>query len=137
MANTSLFLYQPSGSQNATGGPMPTSPNNSFVSRWADKRSATTCGLSVIFYGGTPSGTLTLETSNAPDTSGQPGQPQNGGDDAETMPGSSQTVTSSAGPFQWQVSGLAARWVRVRYTSSETTANLFANVYFNAPHESP
>jgi hypothetical protein len=137
MATTSLFLYQPAGYQAVSGGSLPTTPNNSFVSSWGDKRSATTCALSVIFYGGTPTGTLTVEVSNAPEQSGSFGYPQNKGDDAFTLAGSSQTVTASAGPFQWQLASLPARWVRVRFTSSQTTAGLTVNVYMNAPHESP
>jgi hypothetical protein len=136
MANTSEFLFQPAGFQAKTGGAVPTSPNNSFVTAWADKRSAIAVGLSVLFYGGTPTGTLTVEVSNAPEQAGSFGYPQNQGDDAQTLAGSSQTVTASAGPFQWQLSNLPARWVRVRYTSSQTTAGLTANVYMNAPHQS-
>ena len=138
MANTSLFLYTPAGWSPSKGAPLPTSPNNSFVTAWADKRSAITCGLSVLFYGGTPTGTLTVEVSNAPDNpGGSPGYPANKGDDALLLAGSSQTVTASAGPFQWQLASLPARWIRVRFASSQTTAGLTANVYLNAPHESP
>lgn len=137
MANTSLFLWVPAGWSARLGGPLPTAPNNSFVTPWGDKRSAVACGLSVFFYGGTPTGTLTVEVSNAPDHSGgSPGYPQNQGDDALLLAGSSQTVTASAGPFQWQLSALPARWIRVRFASSQTTAGLSANVYLNAPHES-
>lgn len=136
MSHTTLFLYQPAGFLAAVGGKLPTSPNNSFLTAWGDKRSAVSVGLSVLFYGGTPTGTLTVEVSNAPEQSGSFGYPQNKGDDALLLPGSSQTVTASAGPFQWQLAGLPGRWVRVRFTSSQTTANLLANVYFTAPHES-
>lgn len=137
MAHTTLFLWQASGYSQKVGAPLPTAPNNGFVTPWGDKRSAGAVGLSVVFYGGTPTGTLTVETSNAPEQQGTgSGYPQNGGDDALTVTGSSQTVTASAGPFQWQLV-LPGRWVRVRYTSSQTTAGLSANVYMNAPHESP
>jgi hypothetical protein len=137
VANTSNFLFIGSGWTATKGTPLATSPNNSFVTGWADKRSATTVGISVLFYGGTPTGTLTVETSDAPDQAGTFGVPNNSGDDAATLSGSSISVAASAGPFQWQISGLPARWVRVRYTSSQSTANLSANVYYNAPHESP
>lgn len=136
MANTSEFLFLTSGATPLIGGVLPTSPDNGFVSRWCDKRSATSVGLSVRFYGGTPTGTLTVETSNAPEQAGAANMPNNNGDDAETLTGSSTTVTASAGPFQWQLADLPARWVRVRYVSVETTAGLSANVYANAPHES-
>lgn len=138
MATTSQFLWEAAGHTAQTGAPIPSTPSvNSFVSKWCDKRSATAVGLSVIFYGGTPTGTLTVEASNAPEQQGTVGIPQNGGDDAATVTGTSTTVTASAGPFQWQLSDLPARWVRVRYVSSQTTAGLSANVYANAPHESP
>lgn len=137
MANTNLFLWSPAGWSPVTGGALPTAPNNSFVTPWGDKRSAITCALSVLFYGGTPTGTLTVEVSNAPEQAGSSGYPNNKGDDALLLPGSSQTVTASAGPFQWQLSGLPGRWVRVRFVSSQTTAGLSANVYMQTPHESP
>jgi hypothetical protein len=141
MANESNFIWQPPGTSPATGGPLPTSPNNSFVTPWADKRSSSTCGLSVIFYGGTPSGSLTVEVSNAPEIQGSAGAPQNKGDDAVALTsangGAPITVAASAGPFQWQLYNLPARWVRVRFTSSQTTANLSANVYMSSPRESP
>jgi hypothetical protein len=138
MSNTSLFLFMGPGWTPQKGTPLAVSPNHSFVTAWADKRSAITAGLSVLFYGGTPTGTLTVEVSNAPDHSGgSPGYPQNQGDDALLLAGSSQAVTASAGPFQWQLTALPARWVRVRYVSAQTTAGVSANAYFNAPHESP
>jgi hypothetical protein len=138
MATTSEFLFQGVGWSKEKGTPLVTSPNNSFLTAWIDVRSATTCGLSVKFYGGTPTGALTVEVSNAPDQAGALGfAPNNGGDDALLLAGSSQTVTASAGPFQWQLASLPARWVRVRYTSSQTTAGYSANVYINAPRESP
>lgn len=137
MANTSEFLFLTAGATPKVGGALPTSPNNGFVSSWCDKRSATTVGLSVLFYGGTPTGTLTVETSNAPEQAGAANTPNNNGDDAETLPSSSQTVTAAAGPFQWQLADLPARWVRVRFASTQTTTGLSANVYANAPHESP
>jgi hypothetical protein len=137
MANTNVFLFQGTGFSPVTGTPLPTSPNNSFVTSWGDKRSATMVGLGIIFYGGTPTGTLTVEVSDAPDQAGSFGYPNNKGDDALTVTGSSQSVSASAGPFQWQLAALPGRWVRVRFTSAQTTAGLSANVYMNAPHESP
>ena len=138
MAVTSIFLWTPAGWDRRTGGALPSNPStNAFVTPWGDKRSAVSVGLSVFFYGGTPTGTLTVEVSNAPEQAGSFGYPNNQGDDALLLAGSSQTVTASAGPFQWQLAGLPGRWVRVRYASSQTTAGLSANVYFTAPHESP
>ena len=138
MASTTVFLYTTAGWGAATGSPLPTAPNNGFVTAWTDKRSSLGVAISVLFYGGTPTGTLTLETSNAP---GQPGTndryPNNNGDDALTLPSSSTAVGASAGPFQWQLANVPARWIRVRYMSSQTTAGLSANVYLTAPFESP
>ena len=137
MAVTNIFLWQPAGFSPVTGGALPTSPNNGFVTPWGDKRSAMGVGLSVVFYGGTPTGTLTVECSNAPEKAGGFGPPQNGGDDAQTITGSSQPVTSAATVYQWQIASLPGRWVRVRYVSAQTTAGLSANIYMSAPHVSP
>ena len=137
MATTGIFLWTPAGWDRRTGGALPTSPNNSFVTPWGDKRSAMGVGLSVFFYGGTPTGVLTVECSNAPEQAGSFAYPNNQGDDALLVAGTSQTVTASAGPFQWQLATLPGRWVRVRFASSQTTAGLSANIYMNAPHVSP
>jgi hypothetical protein len=140
---TSISWTNASGATDANNGAISwltsaAQTTNSFVTPWNDKRSGASVGLSVVFYGGTPTGTLTVETSNAPEVSGAArGAPQNSGDDALTLTGSSQTVTASAGPFQWQISGLPARWVRIRYTSTQVTAGLTANVYLSSPRESP
>lgn len=139
MSATSVLVFAPAGGSPVTGFPVPTSPNNSFVTPWVDKRSAGGVGLSVIFYGATSAGTLSVEASNAPEKVGGVGQPQNNGDDAMTVASSSQSVSAGASTaiFQWQLATLPARWVRVRFTSSATTAGLLVNVYANAPHESP
>lgn len=134
MASSTEFLTSPS--------PKPlTDGYNSFVSNWVDKRSATCIGISIVFTGGVPVGSAQLETSNAPSQVGTAYQyPNNNGDDAATVPGSSQaivlnTLTDNYG-YQWQVSNLAARWVRVRYTASSEVAGLLVNVYASIPYES-
>lgn len=117
-------------------------PGNSFVSPWGDKRSCSTIGVSLVFYGTTPpDGYAWLETSNAPEQTGTgQGIPMNKGDDAAELPSSQQTITLNAttGLYscQWQVSNMPCRWVRVRYTANTDKAGLTANVYMAGPKES-
>lgn len=143
MANSSVFLCNPIPLTLASGA-------NSFVSQWGDKRSATCVGLSLVFYGANPPvGTAQVETSNAPEKPGTgQGIPNNSsstatniGDDAQVYTGSELSITlnSTTGLYgaQWQIAGLAARWVRVRYTAGSNVSGLTVNCYMNAPHESP
>jgi hypothetical protein len=136
VANSELFLVSPQ--------PLTLSNSaNSFVSNWGDKRSASSFGVSVVFYGANaPDGYAWLETSNAPMQSGTSyGQPFNGGDDAAELPGSQQTITLNAttGLYsaQWQVSNVGAHFVRVRYTANTNKSGLTVNVYLNSVFNSP
>ena len=146
MASSTQFLFQTGGSSAAspaTGFPL-ASGANSFTTAWLDKRSATTIGISIVFYGpNAPVGTAVIQTSNAPEPAGGPlGGPNNGGDDAAVYPGSQQTIvenTSAGGTLygaQWQIANLAARWVRVAYTAGSSVAGLSVNVYATVPFES-
>ena len=102
----------------------------SFVSPWTDIKQMTTYSISVLF-GGTPTGTLHLETSNESDVSnGQiigttsnegvnalNAQPAFNGLDANTYPGSTQAITA-AGTTTYDVALPGHRWVRVVYVAS-------------------
>lgn len=118
------------------------SGNNTFVTPWGDKRSATVIGISLVFYGANPpQGSAQLETSNAPEQTGTGyGYPNNKGDDASIYPGSIQLITLNAttGNYdaQWQIANLAARWVRIRYIASASVSGLTVNCYATFPHES-
>lgn len=138
MGSSNLFLTPNSAALSLAAG------NNAFVTAWGNKRSATCFGISVVFYDdGThhADGYATLETSNAPAQLGSGFQgPNNGGDDAATVPGSQQTITlnPTTGLYTatWEVSNMGAAWVRVRYTANTNKTGLSVNVYFSAPHES-
>lgn len=140
--NSNIPLIVPDGLTLASG-------DNSFVSNWADKRSAPYFGVSVVLRGtGTIAGSLTIETSNALE-GGQPGQIGGGGgygqpapglsgtaanpDDALTYPGSATAVSQSATtPYQWSnTTPIGARWVRVRYTAETSSSGITASCYFN------
>jgi hypothetical protein len=133
MANSSQFLVSPA--------PLGLASNaNGFVSQWVDKRSATSCGVSVVFYGATPDGYAWLEVSNAPEQQGFLSLPNNGGDDAIELASSQQNIALNAisGNYgtSWQVINCPARWLRVRYTASASVSGLSVNVYVNVPFES-
>jgi hypothetical protein len=151
MANTSIPLA-PLNSPMVDG-------YNSFVTAWGDKRSATAFGISLVVYTNTdgygPDGYAWLELSNAVEQPGSGyGQPYSGlpvnnnvgsnsklaGDDATELTGSQQTLTLNpiTGTYSamWQVSGIPARWVRVRYTATDEVDGLTYSVYLSAPHES-
>lgn len=135
MANTEQFLVSPQPLTLAN-------PGNSFVSNWLDKRSANSFGISVVFYGANaPDGYAWLEMSNAPFQAGSGyGMPNNKGDDVTELIGSQQTVTynplSGLYTAQWQISGIACHYVRLRYVSLGDVAGLSVNCYANAPYES-
>lgn len=123
-----------------------TTANNSFVTQWADKRSAPYIGVSVVIRGaGTIAGTLILEASNAIE-GGAPGQSGGGGGYGQPAPGFSGTAgqpddtlstgftipVAAAGVFQFQPNiPLGHRWVRVRYTATSSAAGMTASVYWN------
>lgn len=123
-----------------------TAASNSFVSQWADKRSAPYFSLSVVIRGtGTIAGTLSLETSNAIE-GGAPGQSGGGGGYGQPAPGISGTAgnpddysslgitaaVAAAGSFQFVPDiPVGARWVRVRYTATTSAAGMSASVYWN------
>jgi len=126
--NSNLNLI-PDGYQFAAG-------NNSITSNWMDKRSATSVSLSFVFSGvNAPTGTLTVETSNAPEKVGggvgQPGPTL----DVSTFTGSSISVTA-VGVNKWEIT-TSARWVRVKYVASANVAGLFGWCWANAPYVSP
>jgi hypothetical protein len=131
MANNELFMVSPNPLNLSSG-------NNTFVSNWMDKRSSSTFGVSIIFYGpNAPDGYAWLELSNAPLQSGTSyGQPQNGGDDAAVLTGSQQTITQNVltGLYsaQWQISCIGAHFVRLRYSSLGNVSGLSVSVYGNA-----
>jgi hypothetical protein len=114
-------------------------PGNGFVSNWLDKRSASVFGISIVFYGpNAPDGYAWIETSNAPFQSGSGyGQPNNGGDDATMLTGTQQTITHNTltgnWDSQWQICGIGAHYVRLRYVSLSDVAGLTVNVYGSAP----
>lgn len=116
---------------------------NSFVSNWADKRSAPNFGISVVFYntGAAPDGYAWIETSNAPTAPGTNfGMPANGGDDAQEYPGSQLSIVlqplNGLYGAQWQISNNGAHYVRVRYTANTNKSGLSVNVYYNGSFSS-
>ena len=133
------FLLVPDGKKLTTA-------NNSFVSNWADKRSAPYFSISVVIRGtGTIAGTITFETSNAIE-GGAAGQSGGGGGYGQPSPGISGTAgnpddfssvgvtiaVTAAGTFQWLPTiPIGARWVRARYTATTSAAGMTASVYWN------
>lgn len=120
------------------GYAIPSSPN-SINSMWMDKRSAEIVSVSLVFYGtNAPTGTASLEFSNAPEADGSYGQPRtyNGVvTDAKILASTSVAITAT-GITQWNVSE-AARWVRVVYVSNSDVSGLSCSIYANAPYSSP
>jgi hypothetical protein len=136
VANSEQFLTSPYPLTLVEG-------SNSFVSNWCDKRSSTTFGCSVVFYGALAAdGYCTLEVSNAPMQSGQSyGQPANGADDRTTLASSQTTATLNTltGNYQvtWFIYDCPAHFFRVRYTETSQVSGLSVNVYASVPFESP
>jgi hypothetical protein len=108
----------------------------SFNTPWTDVKQAQSYSISCMFTG-TPSGTLSLQTSNESDLASPYGniigtqsaagvnalnsQPQNNGLDANTYPNSTFTI-SSAGTTTYDVPLPGHRWVRLVYTATSGTA---------------
>lgn len=128
-------------------GYAPNAANNSFVSMWCDKRSATHVSLSLTFYGsGTPDGYAQLQVSNAPENSNTTygGGPlvlagQTDPPDVIVIPNSAITITATgaANGAHWEVDPSAHRWIRVQYVSTVSSANLQAYCFVSVPFESP
>lgn len=124
----------------------------SCTSDWQDIHSSPFYSISVVFSGGTPSGTLTLEMSNdenvrekssqfsgmgtnpnglsflAPVLKDFPvtgGSPQGNPLDYATISGSSQTV-SSATTFVYNTETAGYRWVRLKYIATSGTCQIDA-----------
>jgi hypothetical protein len=144
MGHVNEILWWPDGAALPyTGG---VAASNSFVSQWADKRSAPWFSISVVLRGtGTIAGTLSLETSNAIE-GGAAGQTGGGGGYGQPAPGISgtkanpddyaslgvSTAVAAQGKFQLMPSiPVGARWVRVRYTATTSAAGQTASVYWN------
>jgi hypothetical protein len=135
-SNSTASLVQPDGYALL-------SSNNSITSKWADKRSATNCSISFVLAGSNaPTGTLTIETSNAPENYNSsygsgPLVPTPGSDplDVTTYTGSS-TAISAAGATKFDDIITSARWIRAKYVSSSNVAGLTVNCWINVPFES-
>lgn len=119
-------------------------PNNSFVSSWCDKRSATHVSLSLVLLDGygSISGTATVEASNAPENyyvtygSGPLVIPGSTDPPDVVTIGSTSTVISALGTTVWDLI-TAHRWVRVRFVASSTATGLVPYVFVSVPFESP
>ena len=124
------------------GYALPTS-NNSFNSGWVDKRSSTNISLSFTLTGsGTVDGYASIQASNAPENyyvtygSGPlvlPGSTDPV--DVNTIPGSTSLHLTSTGTTHWDIQ-TAARWLRISYSASSSSANLQVYCWASVPFES-
>ena len=136
------------GTNGTDGYLVNSSPNNSFVSMWCDKRSATHVSLSLTILdsnagdGYVPAGDGYVEVSNAPENpyvtygSGPlvlPGQVDP--PDTQVLTGATVFVISALGTYHWDLI-TAHRWVRVRFTGTSVIPTLTAYVFASVPFES-
>ena len=109
---------------------------NSFLSNWVDKRSCLSFGISVVFSnsdGYSPTGTLTVETSNAKEQYGAVlgGAKGLNTSDASVFPGASVAI-SAVGINKFDIQ-TPDRLIRVRYVSSVDVAGLTVYVVGSGP----
>jgi len=122
--------------------------NNSFISMWCDKRSASEYSVSAGFIctdGYYPDGYFHLETSNAPENKrstygGGPWVPAPGVAPYDAQPVLTTYQAPQASPIsptvyfaRWELIYASARWVRVVYVPNTNVPGLQAFVWINCP----
>jgi hypothetical protein len=111
----------------------------SLTTNWVDVHSATNFDVSVVFTGGSPTGTVKLQKSNDLQwTGGNRPQPLSSANvsavsdavDAPTGSGTVSVSVSGAGVYTLNQSLVGYRWFRVVYTASgnaNTQLDIFVN----------
>lgn len=131
-SNSSQSLIHPDGYALSSG-------NNSITSMWADKRSSTTCSISFVLLGSnSPTGTLTVETSDAPENYNAlygSGPLHVLGSDPVDVVSSNSTAITAAGVTRFEIV-TSARWVRVKYVSTGDVSGLTVYAFINTPFQS-
>ena len=111
-----------------------------FTTRWVDLVACVQLGVSVVFVGGAPTGTLTVQTSNDPPDNVNGFVPMSAWDptnptvltnpalDGLTYPGSS-TAVAAAGIYKVDCQNICERFFRVVYVSSGNSVTAVTIMY--------
>jgi hypothetical protein len=114
----------------ADGYALNTADGYSFLSAPCKVNSCTQIGVTIIFVGGTPSGTVKLQSTCEPDDETvrciAPGSPLNAGSGGIGWVDVANTSTSisAAGVTQINLANFGGRWVRVSYVATSGTSTL-------------
>lgn len=125
----------------ADGAPLDVTDGYSYTTSFVDISSFSNYSVTVVFTGGSPVGTLTLQQSNDLQWTGQQGGPKplhvgltSAPDDTVNVPAGTGQVSASvsgAGAYAMNQFLVGYRWFRVVYTAI-TPANTTLDIFFCA-----